>query len=189
MELHEDDPDLFEFMLKFLYSDHYDKDAIAKLAANDNNKRGLLAIGVYSLADKYDIPKLYEPATEDLKTLLFASASTQAFLSAIICSAYEDLRIDTPTGRMIVSVVLTKFTDFSRTADFRKMMVGYPMLAADVALNLQLIEHCMKASTFSMVTCGNCRVVQATYFALLRKKGATGYSCIFCKTMRSMPTL
>ena len=193
MELHEDGPDLFEFMLKFLYSDHYDKDAIAKLAAKDKKNRGLLAIGIYSLADKYDIPKLYKPATEDLETLLSdGGGCTQAFLITIIEAAYEDLRIDTPMGRMIVSVILAKFFTFSQTSEFRKLMLDYPMLAADVALNLQLNKASMRLSTaFTIVECNNyaCAGTLALDLSVVRGRGVSAYACVYCKKACRIPAV
>ncbi|KAH6881990.1 hypothetical protein BKA58DRAFT_11610 [Alternaria rosae] len=70
MELHEDDPEHFEFLLKFIYTGAYNKQEITKLAADDRSKRVLIPIGVHAVADKYNVAKLYEPAAENVKAVL-----------------------------------------------------------------------------------------------------------------------
>lgn len=55
IELHDDDPDHFEFLPKSIYHDEYDIEAVEKLAgteAANKEKRILVPIGIYAVADK-----------------------------------------------------------------------------------------------------------------------------------------
>jgi hypothetical protein len=70
MTLHDDDAEHFEFFLKFMYTHHYDKDAIAKLAAEDKNRRVSIPSEIHAVADKYDMPLLLEPIAKDVEELL-----------------------------------------------------------------------------------------------------------------------
>jgi hypothetical protein len=69
MELHEDDPDHFEFVLKFIYSEHYDSTAVKTTAdqAVDNLR---FVVGVYRVADKYDVAKLLDPSVEHFQQIM-----------------------------------------------------------------------------------------------------------------------
>jgi hypothetical protein len=54
IEIHEDDPEQFEVMLKYLYTNKYESpDGTTELA-----RRFLILIGVHTLADKYDVERL-----------------------------------------------------------------------------------------------------------------------------------
>ncbi|KAH6625363.1 hypothetical protein C7974DRAFT_280672, partial [Boeremia exigua] len=55
IEIHDDHPDHFEFLLKYIYTYEYDKAAIRKLAAGDAVNRVLIPIGIQAIADKYDV--------------------------------------------------------------------------------------------------------------------------------------
>ncbi|KAF1939412.1 hypothetical protein EJ02DRAFT_457009 [Clathrospora elynae] len=130
MKLHDDDPQHFEVLLKFIYSDKYDKDAITQLAADDKNKRVVIPIGVYAVADKYDVPKLYDPAAEDVETLLH---DTDVIEGAIHAHYKDKNSFDGPIGRLITSAALGNGC-FTNAVEFENLMISYPMLAADVGL-------------------------------------------------------
>ncbi|KAI4638712.1 hypothetical protein J4E93_009740 [Alternaria ventricosa] len=101
MELHEDDPEHFEFLLKFMYTGAYNKDEIAKFAGDDKNKRVLVPIGVHAIADKYDVVKLYEPAAEDVKAVLVdADKDKEMLITAIHAHYGTEVNVD---GAMDVS--------------------------------------------------------------------------------------
>ncbi|KAG9193590.1 hypothetical protein G6011_03625 [Alternaria panax] len=188
IELHNDKPELFEFMLHYIYSDNYDKTAIDKLAAGDKSLRGLLAIGIYALADRCDIPKLYDPASKDLKMLLLDSASNQALISCVIRAVYQDFRLDTPIGRILIFVLLDEFINFAHTAGFRKMMLDLPILAADVAFYLHSKKQYSHLSEFTVVTCGSsCQANPAVDFVTLRSKGLIHQYCTCSKAVRAVP--
>jgi hypothetical protein len=55
MEIHDDDLDDFEFLLKYIYTYTYNTNAIKELFKGDYTKRLLIPIGIYALADKYDV--------------------------------------------------------------------------------------------------------------------------------------
>lgn len=54
MELHCNDPERLEFLLEFIDTHDCGKDAIVKLATNNDLKRNLVPTGIYPVADKYD---------------------------------------------------------------------------------------------------------------------------------------
>ena len=113
-------------MLKFMYSDNYDKDVLAKLAAGDMNERGFLSSNIYGLADKYDVPKLYKPACKDLKVLLLDGASDWKFVLTMTTQYYENQpKADTSMGRVIVSVIFVNYVDKIHMADFEKTLLAY----------------------------------------------------------------
>jgi hypothetical protein len=67
IELYEDNPEHFEFLLEFIYTNDYDKFATAYFVADNSVRRILTPIGTHEAADKYDLPKTYKHATEDVR--------------------------------------------------------------------------------------------------------------------------
>jgi hypothetical protein len=109
-----------------MYSDNYDKDVLAKLAAGDMNERGFLSSNIYGLADKYNVPKLYKPACKDLKVLLLDGASDWKFVLTMTTQYYENQpKADTSMGRVIVSVIFVNYVDKIHMADFEKTLLAY----------------------------------------------------------------
>ncbi|KAF2867727.1 BTB/POZ protein, partial [Massariosphaeria phaeospora] len=72
-ELHDDEADYFEFLLKFIYTEKYDKDALAKMADRFKIEKVLVAIDINTIASKYDVRRLYEPAAEDVSAMLISN--------------------------------------------------------------------------------------------------------------------
>jgi hypothetical protein len=66
MEFHDDEPDQFELALKFIYTPDYDRSIIETMVGDDKTQRILIAIGLYQIADKYDITRLYAPTVDDV---------------------------------------------------------------------------------------------------------------------------
>lgn len=139
MEIHDDDPDGFEFVLKFIYTGDYDKDAIEKTSNGDKAKRMSIPLGVYSIADKYGIQRLYAPATDDVLTALksIPVQKLHEMLLVVVRVHYETiLDANTPIGKMLVSFILDQGRDIMTSDDFRISMESFPIFAADIALGL-----------------------------------------------------
>ncbi|KAF2821943.1 hypothetical protein CC86DRAFT_410338 [Ophiobolus disseminans] len=69
MELHDDDPDHFECVLKFMVTLQYDPNVMKSTAAKDQKHEVVQYIlGVYRVADKYDVGRLLTPAAEHLQS-------------------------------------------------------------------------------------------------------------------------
>ncbi|KAF2799325.1 hypothetical protein K505DRAFT_294799 [Melanomma pulvis-pyrius CBS 109.77] len=138
MAIYDDDPEHFEFVLKFIYTEHYDKSAIEKISEGDVAKRTVIPIGIYAIADKYDITRLYSPAAEDVLTTFKSTPDDQHdVLRAAIQTHYEmSSRADMPMGNILASFVLEHRREFTKLEDFQILMQSFPTFAADIALAL-----------------------------------------------------
>lgn len=147
MEIHDDDPDQFEFLLKYLYTFDYDGAAIDKLAGQDSTKRMLFPIGLRALADKYDISCISDDIFVDLHEQMglhdpVDDNSLQTLLSAhynIATAAGGDM------GEELTSYVLKAGRSFTGTAEYKKMVVSNPIFGADMALALErhsVVSYC-----------------------------------------------
>ncbi|KAI4624429.1 hypothetical protein J4E83_004103 [Alternaria metachromatica] len=186
MELHEDDPEHFEFLLKFMYTGEYDKNEIAKLAGDDKGKRVLVPIGVHAIADKYDVAKLYEPAAEDVKAVLMEASKGQDMLITAIHAHYgTEVNVDGAMGRLITSVVFEKYRNLVKTKDFEQLLLAHPTFAADVALNSQR-NNVLSGPTFARcINCGN----QTVDVAGMRRAKNTYFSCPQCTRQQILPAV
>jgi hypothetical protein len=139
MEIYDDDPDNFEFVLKFIYTEDYNKDAIVKMSNGDKAKRISIPLGIYAIADKYDIKRLYAPAIDDILTNLESIPvhEIHGMLPVVVHTPYETIpSANTPIGKMLVSFLLNKGRDTMASDDFLASMESFPVFAADVALGL-----------------------------------------------------
>ncbi|RYN34218.1 hypothetical protein AA0119_g8784 [Alternaria tenuissima] len=139
IELHEDNPEYFEFLLKFIYTGMYDKDEIARLAGSDDSKRILIPIGIYAVADKYDVTQIYEPAAEDVKAILMnAIKDRKDILTTCIKAHYgTEVKADGSMGHLITAVIFEQYNNLLNTENIEKLLLAYPIFAADVALHSQ----------------------------------------------------
>jgi hypothetical protein len=135
MELHDDEPDQFELALKFIYTLNYDTSTINTMASSNKTKRILIALGIYQIADKYDIIRLYAPASDDVFAMLRCTLDKNyEILREVIRTHYETCSsADTSMGKAITSVMLEDRRDFMREKDFEAIMQSYPMFAAGMA--------------------------------------------------------
>ncbi|KAF2123058.1 hypothetical protein BDV96DRAFT_639606 [Lophiotrema nucula] len=137
MEFHEDDPDHFEFALKFIYTLEYDKDEIKRLTNNDPDKQLLIPIGIHAVADKYSITKLIAPASDHIKSQLESLRHNydQSSLFAIISAYYETCAdADSQVGQALVDILLTRYSDTAKGETFHALLKDFPTFSTDVAL-------------------------------------------------------
>jgi len=186
MELHEDDPEHFEFVLKFIYTGAYDKHEITKLAGDDKSKRVLIPIGIHAVADKYDVAKLYNPAAEDVKAVLMEAVKDQDMLTTAIQAHYgTEVNVDGAMGRLITSVVFEKHRDLAQTKAFEQLLLAYPTFAADTAL------HSQRNNTLgggALAKCNSCSL-EIVHIDNVRKAGFTTFYCPRCACFRNLPAL
>ncbi|XPS78973.1 hypothetical protein M3J09_010969 [Ascochyta lentis] len=97
----------FELLLKYIYTNHYDTDEIAKLADKDSIERILIPMGICVVATKYMVPAIYEMTSEDVRMLLSTQETdTYTLLRVAIAAHYvQGSKADTPMGKLIVSVI------------------------------------------------------------------------------------
>lgn len=126
MTLHDDNPGHFEFFLKFMYTHHYDKDAIDKLAAGDKNRRVSVPSEIHAVADKYDMPHLLEPIARDVEELLAGEVPcTLDLLQTLIPAYYEAVtNVGSPLGKIFVSKIKTEYYTF-RDSDHFEFLLKY----------------------------------------------------------------
>jgi hypothetical protein len=96
-----------------------------------------MPIGIYAVADKYDIPKIYEAAAEDIRNVLTSTNDDkfEMFQAAIHAHYGSGAGMDDSVGRIVTSVALQTCKAFVETVDLECVMKLYPMFGADVALS------------------------------------------------------
>ncbi|KAB2110314.1 hypothetical protein AG0111_0g1018 [Alternaria gaisen] len=184
IELHEDKPEYFEFLLKFIYTGIYDKDEIVRLAGSDDCKRVLIPIGIYAVTDKYDVAQIYEPAAEDVKAVLMNAAKDRKdILTTCIKTHYgTEVKADGSMGRLITAVIFEQYNNLRNTEDFEKWLLAYPIFAADVALHSQrgkMLEEKRRAR------CSSCtkNIVEVD----VMREISTSFTCPHCCSRGYLP--
>jgi hypothetical protein len=138
IKIHEDDPVYFELLLKFLYTHRWDQ-AIA-------NKKGPVAktslelkysnpIGVGALAEKYDVPGLFECAAKQFPANDTCGSHerwvNREKAKLMVEAHYSQCMVANPfLGRRICGYVLK--TGLVQRTDFSAMVEKYPNLAGDL---------------------------------------------------------
>jgi hypothetical protein len=115
MELHDDDPDHFKFVLKFIYTPEYsvqEIEAKTKIGNDAKKRQTLFTVGAYIVADKYDIRRLLSPVANDLNRILTAKADT-TILESIIEKHYSVCSTPgAPVGKAIAPTIISTFHDY-----------------------------------------------------------------------------
>jgi hypothetical protein len=180
MELHEDIPEHFEYMLKSLYNGGYDVNEIFELNDGDKIEAVSIAICVCVVADKYDVPKIFESAQENVKEILLDYPKDTALLFGAIKSYYGN---DNPAGRpmsyLIPSMIFEEYSKhldretyekLFKSDDFEKLLSLYPAFGADIAQALQTKDKlCM--GHLCKAWCEVCKEDLVTDVAHMRKQG------------------
>lgn len=133
MEIHDDDPDQFEFLLKFYYTHDYDDVALDNMADGDIEKRLLLPIGIHALADKYDIQSICNAIVDDLCT--FVNDIDGSFLRKMLDAHYATVpAAGGPLGKFLTTHLLGNERSFMDTTVYTQMIVSNTVFGADMAL-------------------------------------------------------
>ena len=140
MEVHEDVPEYFEIALTYLYTDVYDTPAVTRLAAQNDEKRVRIPIGLFVVADKYGIDRLAKLAMKDMQVTLDKerpNATRDTVVQAAIQECYENLPIpDTSLGKCLSEAIIAHHNTFISSEQGKKPIRQYPVFATDLALNL-----------------------------------------------------
>ncbi len=106
-----------------------------KLAAGDVSKRVLIPISIHAIADKYDVPCIYEAVVEDLRDHL--SSDNFDTLHTAIKAHYQTMIVaGGPVGEMLASVVLRGQRKFTHTPGYEQLVLSNPAFGADMAIAL-----------------------------------------------------
>jgi hypothetical protein len=138
--VHEDDPVYFELLLKFLYIQRWDQ-AIANKKGSESSPQPPLRsifsnpIGVYALADKYDVPALMEcavsqfPIHEVCGNKIGMVKATEAIL--MVRAHYDQCIVaNSALGRIICEYVIR--TGLIKATQFPGLANKYPHLLIDL---------------------------------------------------------
>ncbi|KAF2475210.1 uncharacterized protein BDR25DRAFT_301007 [Lindgomyces ingoldianus] len=176
IEMHDDDPDAFRFVLKYMYTDHYDDEEIKEMIGYDPSNVFLPHIKIFIVADKYDIERLRSEAMKNLEKAVWnMDEGIELLLSNLVVGveAYYGIGMDdgTQMGSRLASIIhrhpgMRKFT---RSPIFAKLVREFPSFAADVLLHERFLS-------VTKCTCSNCKK-PSTYVE--RSHNGWGY-CFEC---------
>ncbi|KAG9204252.1 hypothetical protein G6514_001325 [Epicoccum nigrum] len=104
MEIHDDDPDHFEFIFKYMYTHCYDIAAIETLAAGHR---------IYLVADKYNMPSfLFRETVSESKNILYHDDYTLDELLSLVPLYYGMIsEAAHPFGTLLVEQILGEFRE------------------------------------------------------------------------------
>jgi hypothetical protein len=183
MTVHDDDPDHFEFFLRFMYTHHYDKDAIVKLAAGDKNRRVSIPSELQAVADKYDMPLLLEPIAKDVEKIFAGEVPCTLDLVKTLIPAYYKAvsNVGSPLGKISVSKIRARHYGFCDSEQFASLVKAYPVFGADMTF--------VQVMNVSSWECPACNFVNGANLSGLRKQGVSFCYCNKYGTPRALSSL
>lgn len=133
IELHDDKPDDFEALLKSIYTTDYDTNTVGNLVLADDTSLALNLIGIYVVADKYDVTRISAAVMKATPPALH-EATDEAITAAI--KAYYDgtALVGSKIGTAIAQEAYTQHSKLMSSAEFEELVRSYPAFGADVAL-------------------------------------------------------
>lgn len=126
-------------MLKFVYNNDYDHNAIEALDSNgDPENKGVTSImGLLTIADKYGMLTLVNDATTHLRTVLSHAKDFSAFEAAKKQHYKFNPVAGTVVGQIISSALVEIQAKYLDTEDFERLTLSHNAFAADVILALK----------------------------------------------------
>lgn len=164
-----------------MYSLHYDKDTIEKLAAGDDVRRLCIPFEIYSVANKYAYPLILIPLAADIEDLfstteatLPGGSHTLTTLLVVVQTHYESVSSpDEPLSKILVSRILKDYPGFVSGHGFVEIVKLHPIFGSDVALRLTKEQYC--------VHCRFCRKPDKYTMSTLRMSLNSDGSCQKCR--------
>jgi hypothetical protein len=135
MELLGDDFDHFEVALKFIYTLVYDAQEI-KTRANKHDKLGeaIFIMGIYKVAEKYDIKRLLHPTADHLQKVIEATTGS-VIVDSVVRKHYSTCSYPgSIMGAAIASTTTSSRKKLSSTK-FVVLIHTFPVFGADIALH------------------------------------------------------
>jgi hypothetical protein len=138
MEIHDDDPDHFKFIFKYMYTHCYDIAAIVTLAAGDRVRRTTIPLEIYLVADKYNMPSsLFRETVSNSKNILYHDDYTLDELLSLVPLYYDMIsEAAHPFGTLLVEQILGEFREETWPDEFTDVVKKNPVFGVDVALQL-----------------------------------------------------
>ncbi|KAI4710018.1 hypothetical protein J4E89_005250 [Alternaria sp. Ai002NY15] len=147
IDIHDDDPDHFERMLRFFYTTGHKLGPVCIFSGNtkdepteeDFQKHLLAPIKLYALADKYDAPALCDHVTETWRQNLEAAWVDSTQLCSIIRTHYETcITVDDPMSGVITWYIVDRCMRWlGTTVEAALMAREHPTFSVDIFLALQ----------------------------------------------------
>jgi hypothetical protein len=140
IEIHDDEPKLFEFMLQFFYNRHEDlalRTDCFKRTEDSYQKYIFLPVRLDGIADKYDAKPLQVWAARILKDNLTIIGARLDFETCgrLIREYYSQcLNAGTAVGTLLAEKIVSNYMDFIKSAIATELIRTYPIFAADVLL-------------------------------------------------------
>ena len=137
MEIHDDNPDHFEFILKYMYTHCFDADAIETLAAGSSTQQMTILLGIYLVADKYNLHiSIVRDINIHAASILRGQNTLEEHLSLVPVCYGMISEAEHPFRTQLVTKILREFRLDTASDDFTNMVKTYPVFGADVALQL-----------------------------------------------------
>lgn len=144
IELHDDDPVYFEVLLRYLY-EHKWNTTVANRKVHDYSPdtfpaKAFTPIGVYALADKYEVEELKACAVGQLPdprlrdSRAYAPGVSQSEQSCDVLEAHYSHCIspNCAMGRRLCHIVIRRRDGVAKEKGIEDLAVKYPALAADM---------------------------------------------------------
>jgi hypothetical protein len=137
IEVHDDDPVFFEWVLRFMYTNQYDTTHLQE-NAKDVVEKALIPISIFTMADKYHIDALEKLAAQELRAIWAEIKDPEYKAVVAVVEAYYELctRAASAIGASIVGNVRASGRKFMQTKKFGEMLEQYPVFGADMSLSL-----------------------------------------------------
>jgi hypothetical protein len=100
-------------------------------------------VKIYAIADKYNVPKIFEPAAEAVRACLNEVVKREASttLQAVIKAHYGGcVSVDGAMGDAIAFGVVVVHKAFKMRPEFEQLIKAYPVFGADVALMMNRLS-------------------------------------------------
>jgi hypothetical protein len=133
IELHDDKPDDFGALLKSIYTIDHNANTFGDLALANDTNFVLSLVGLYVIADKYDVTRISAAVMKAVPRALH-EATDEAITAAIKAYYNSTALVGSKMGTAIAWKVHTQNPKLMSTTEFEELVRSYPTFGADVAL-------------------------------------------------------
>lgn len=141
-------------MLKFIYTLHYDINGIGAILGDENNtlKGFEFAMGVFKVADKYDIKRLIEPTLGDIQRNLDTISNRRTLISILSALCATSPGCEHRFAKLIIKTIFLAHYDLISSKEFAGLCLKHPTFAADVMTSFARIKCTMCNKTLVVST-------------------------------------
>jgi hypothetical protein len=130
-----------------MYTLKYSYDQLKAISGSDQTKQTYVCMDIYTIADKYDITRLTEPAMFGLRDQFdtFPDKEYPTLKAAIQRHYNAHTSVSSIAGKELATLVATRHQGFTRLQDFHSILETYPIFAVDLAIagsDYMVFEFC-----------------------------------------------